>query len=57
MYLEGVLVNLLNPKVALFFLALLPQFVDPQAGPAWTQIVVLGGLLAAVALVGGRRRA
>jgi threonine/homoserine/homoserine lactone efflux protein len=50
MFLEGVLVNLLNPKVALFFLALLPQFVDPQAGPAWTQILVLGGLLATIGL-------
>lgn len=49
-YLEGVLVNLLNPKVALFFLALLPQFVDPQAGPAWTQILVLGGILATIGL-------
>ena len=47
---EGLVVNLLNPKVALFFLALLPQFVDPGAGPAWTQILVLGSLLAAIGL-------
>ena len=47
---EGLVVNLLNPKVALFFLALLPQFVDPAAGPAWTQILVLGTILAAIGL-------
>jgi threonine/homoserine/homoserine lactone efflux protein len=49
-FVAGMLVNLLNPKVALFFLALLPQFVDPQAGPAWTQILVLGAMLAAIGL-------
>jgi threonine/homoserine/homoserine lactone efflux protein len=49
-FLEGLAVNLLNPKVALFFLALLPQFVDPEAGPAWTQILVLGTMLAAIGL-------
>lgn len=49
-FLEGLVVNLLNPKVALFFLALLPQFVDPDAGPAWTQILVLGTILAAIGL-------
>jgi threonine/homoserine/homoserine lactone efflux protein len=47
---EGFVVNLLNPKVALFFLAFLPQFVDPGAGAAWTQVIVLGGLLAAIGL-------
>jgi threonine/homoserine/homoserine lactone efflux protein len=47
---EGFVVNLLNPKVALFFLAFLPQFVDPNAGAAWTQVLVLGGLLAAIGL-------
>jgi threonine/homoserine/homoserine lactone efflux protein len=47
---EGFVVNLLNPKVGLFFLALLPQFVDPGAGAAWTQVLVLGALLAAIGL-------
>ncbi|WP_327087219.1 LysE family translocator [Nonomuraea sp. NBC_01738] len=44
-FLEGVLVNVLNPKVTLFFLALLPQFVDQHAGSPALQIMVLGGTL------------
>jgi threonine/homoserine/homoserine lactone efflux protein len=48
---QSVLVQVLNPKVALFFLAFLPQFVDPSRGAAWTQILVLGGTLAALGLL------
>jgi threonine/homoserine/homoserine lactone efflux protein len=44
LYLDGVVVNVLNPKTALFFLAFLPQFVDPDRGPVWTQTLVLGAL-------------
>jgi threonine/homoserine/homoserine lactone efflux protein len=42
---HGVIVNVLNPKTALFFLAFLPQFVDPSAGPVAPQMLVLGTLL------------
>ena len=39
---EGVLVEALNPKTAVFFLAFVPQFVDPAAGSVAFQFVVLG---------------
>ncbi|MED7927211.1 LysE family translocator [Nonomuraea sp. LP-02] len=39
---EGVVVNVLNPKTAIFFLAFLPQFTDPAAGPVGPQILLLG---------------
>ena len=42
---HGIVVNVLNPKTALFFLAFLPQFVDPNAGPVAPQMLVLGTLL------------
>ena len=43
-YTQGVVVNVLNPKTALFFLAFLPQCVDPDAGPPAPQMLVLGAL-------------
>ncbi len=50
-YVEGFVVNLLNPKTALFILALLPQFVDPSRGAAGVQILLLGGILATLGLL------
>jgi threonine/homoserine/homoserine lactone efflux protein len=49
-FVQAVLVQVLNPKVALFFLAFLPQFVDPSRGPVWTQTLILGATLAALGL-------
>lgn len=43
-YRDGVLVNVLNPKVSLLMLAILPQFVDPALGGAVAQIAILGSL-------------
>jgi threonine/homoserine/homoserine lactone efflux protein len=61
-YLRGVLMNISNPKVALFFLAFLPQFVEPASGPVVMQILLLGGVFmlatlltfGAIALLAGR---
>ncbi len=50
-YSQGVLVAILNPKTALFFLAFLPQFVDPSRGPVAAQLLTLGGLFVLMAVV------
>jgi threonine/homoserine/homoserine lactone efflux protein len=48
---QGIVVNVLNPKTALFFLAFLPQFVDPQAPHPAVQTAFLGLLFACLGLV------
>lgn len=61
LYARGIIMNVTNPKVSVFFLAFLPQFVDPARGRITLQMVALGALFIAatilvfggVALVGG----
>lgn len=44
---QAVLTNLLNPKAAIFFLAFIPQFIDPTAVPMALQTLLLGSIVAA----------
>jgi threonine/homoserine/homoserine lactone efflux protein len=47
---EGFIVGLTNPKTIAFFVAVLPQFVDPATGPVWVQLLRLGLVFEALAL-------
>jgi len=49
LYSRGILMNVTNPKVAIFFLAFLPQFADPSRGPIPVQIIALGAIFMATA--------
>jgi threonine/homoserine/homoserine lactone efflux protein len=55
LYRRGIIMNVTNPKVSIFFLAFLPQFADPHYGPLVPQIIVLGGLfiIATIIIFGG----
>jgi len=51
LYRQGILMNILNPKVALFFLAFLPQFVNTRAGNVSEQMLLLGVLFIIQAII------
>lgn len=48
---QGVMIDVLNPKVAIFFMAFLPQFIDPAMGNGGLQFLVLGLMVLLIALV------
>lgn len=49
-FIRGLIANLLNPKAAIFYLALLPGFIKPWAGPVSLQILILGGIHIAISV-------
>jgi threonine/homoserine/homoserine lactone efflux protein len=51
LYRDGAVVNILNPKTALFFYAFLPQFLDPDRGAVALQALVLGVIFVSIALL------
>jgi threonine/homoserine/homoserine lactone efflux protein len=61
LYRRGIIMNITNPKVSIFFLAFLPQFAEPERGSISLQMIILGGIFivatilvfGAVALIGG----
>lgn len=48
LFVKGLLTNVLNPKVAMFYLALFPQFVDPARGSVFAQSLLLGAVQIAI---------
>jgi threonine/homoserine/homoserine lactone efflux protein len=52
LFLKGALVQVLNPKIAIFFVAFLPQFVHSSRGPVAVQILVLGTIFTLLAVLG-----
>jgi len=51
LYRRGIIMNITNPKVSIFFLAFLPQFTDPTRGPLSLQLLLLGGVFICATLV------
>ncbi len=51
LYGRGIIMNITNPKVSIFFLSFLPQFADPTRGPLWIQLLMLGGLFIIATIV------
>ncbi len=51
LYVRGIIMNISNPKVAIFFLAFLPQFTQPQQGDIAGQLLLLGGIFILAALL------
>lgn len=51
LYRRGIVMNLTNPKVSIFFLAFLPQFADPARGSLTLQLLLLGGIFMLAALL------
>jgi threonine/homoserine/homoserine lactone efflux protein len=51
LFMDGVLVSILNPKIAVFFIAFLPQFAEPSRGSVPKQILLLGLVYVALALI------
>ena len=51
LYLRGIIMNITNPKVSIFFLAFLPQFVDPARGEISAQFLLLGAVFMIATLI------
>ena len=51
LYRRGIIMNITNPKVSIFFLAFLPQFTDPERGSVTIQILLLGGIFITATII------
>ncbi|MGM0520187.1 MAG: LysE family translocator [Campylobacterota bacterium] len=51
LYIKGFIMNILNPKVSIFFLAFLPQFVNPNLGSVPIQMIMLGGIFMLLTII------
>jgi threonine/homoserine/homoserine lactone efflux protein len=51
LYRRGIIMNVINPKVTMFFLAFLPQFINPDSGPVFPQILLLGAAFVIATLI------